>query len=200
MGKGLPSFYLGGKKISGKGSNTFSFFLCVNTNYFYEVMALNCITINTDASFHPELKVGGYAYHIRYGSVKIQGSGAFKVNPLNPLEAEMMSIANAIHVLCSIPDLPPTKLIIINSDCLNCFPKIALDSKNEVGRKTAKLLAKLVKKTATESGISRYEFRHVRAHTGAQNARSFANEWCDGEARRGMRKAVQSVLEKSEEK
>ena len=35
-----------------------------------------------------------------------------------------------------------------------------------------------------------FEFRHVKAHNGVPDARSFINDWCDKEARKWMRQAV----------
>ena len=46
-----------------------------------------CITINTDASFHPTQKVGGYAFHIVCDHFRIKKGGKFKANPENSEEA-----------------------------------------------------------------------------------------------------------------
>jgi len=39
-----------------------------------------------------------------------------------------------------------------------------------------------------------YEFRHVKAHSGKNDARSFVNEWCDKEAKKWMRYSLNLKL------
>ena len=105
--------------------------------------SVRCITINTDASFSHEKKVGGYAFYIISDLFKIQKSGMFKVRPKSAIQAEMMCMANAIHTLSSQPELPWTKWIIINSDCLYSFERIKLRSQDPIGKKVAQLLRQL---------------------------------------------------------
>lgn len=158
---------------------------------------LNAITINTDASFNTKLKVGGYAFYIRVGDSIIKSAGSFKTNPANPIEAEMMCIGNAVYTLSSLKELPPAKLIVINSDCLTAFELIKLKSKNPTGKSVA-LLIKTLKEKASYQGLipPRIQFRHVKAHTGAQDARSWVNRWCDREAKIKMREESKKILEK----
>lgn len=149
---------------------------------------LKCITINTDASFHPEQKVGGYAFYIVCDLFKIQKGGAFKVNPKNPSDAELMCIANAIATLLAQKELPTANLIVINSDSLWAFEKISLKSKNATGKIVAQLLKKLRQRMAFRGAVlPKFEFRHVKAHSGKNDARSWVNEWCDHEAKKWMR-------------
>ncbi len=150
---------------------------------------VNCITINTDASFHPEKKVGGYAFYIICDLFKIQKSGRFKKNPKNPEEAEMMCMANALHTLLHQKELPLTKIIVINSDCLNSFHKIGL-KKEGIGKMIAKILKEVRQKTSENNILPNYDFRHVKAHNGTPDARSWVNNWCDKEAKKWMRIAT----------
>lgn len=152
---------------------------------------VNCITINTDASFGPHDKVGGYGYYIICDKFKIRRGGMFKIHPKNPIEAEMMCIANAIHTLINTPSLPSAKFIIINCDCLRAFEHIGLRKKNEIGRCIARQLRELKDKTSFRGLISpKVEFRHVKSHTGKNDARSYINEWCDREAKKWMKEAA----------
>jgi ribonuclease HI len=158
--------------------------------------SVNCITVNTDASFSQKYKVGGYAFYIVCDIFKIQKSGMFKVHPKSPIEAEMMCMANALHALLSQKELPVTKWIVINSDCICSFEKIKRKSTNVIGRTVANLLRKVRQKTSSRHAIMpKYQFRHVKAHNGSPDARSYVNEWCDKEAKKWMRKAVESVKE-----
>jgi ribonuclease HI len=149
------------------------------------------ITINTDASFCPKTGAGAYAFYIVCDLFKIKKSGIFKESPTGPMDAEIKCIANAVATLNAQKELPKIGWVIINSDCLWCFDKITLKSKDKAGRYAAKELQKLRKKT----GVAMHEFRHVKAHTDTEDARSFVNNWCDTEAKRLMliRRAELSV-------
>lgn len=147
---------------------------------------MNCLTINTDASFHPDYKVGGYAFYIVCDLFKVQKAGMFKVEPQNSLEAEMMCIANAIFVASKQKQYPYINLVVINSDALYAFERVGKKKKDPFGRKIANLLRDLRMVT----GFQKYEFRHVKAHSGVNDARSKVNEWCDREAKKWMREAV----------
>lgn len=141
------------------------------------------VTINTDASYCPNTGVGAYAFYIVCDLFKIKKSGVFKENPSGALDAEMKCIANAVSILNAQKEIPPINWIIINSDCIGCFPKIGLKSQDKVGVYCAKELSKLRKRT----GVKMHQFKHVKAHSNKSDARSFVNEWCDAEAKRLMR-------------
>ena len=158
---------------------------------------VNCITINTDASFHPKYKVGGYAFHIVCDSFKIQRGGMFKNHPKNPLEAEMMCMANALHTLLKQEELPVTKWIVINSDCLNSFERIGL-KKSGIGKQIAQILKKIRHETAYGDILPKFDFRYVKAHSGIKDSRSIVNEWCDTEAKRWMRIAKYMKIQELE--
>lgn len=154
---------------------------------------LNCLTINTDASFHPQKKVGGYAFYIVCDLFKIQKGGMFKVDPKNPEEAELMCMANAIATLLAQKELPTVSLIVINSDCLWSFSKVGL-KKPGTGGIVAKLLKKLRARTnKSETQRTKWEFRHVKAHNGTADKRSWVNDWCDKEAKKWMRLKAETI-------
>lgn len=153
--------------------------------------SVKCITINTDASWHPQQKVGGYAFHIVCNDFRIKKSGMFKSKPNSSMDAEMMCMANAIATLLAQKELPGVNLIIINSDALFTFQRIGLNKKDEIGRKVAQLLRQLRKRMSImESVLPKFEFRHVKAHSGKNDSRSIVNEWCDQEAKKWMRKQL----------
>jgi hypothetical protein len=108
-------------------------------------------------------------------------------------------MANAIHTLCAQPDLPQCKIIVINSDCLNSFRRISLKNQDTLGRKVAQLLRKLRNLTALNGVVMpEFEFRHVRAHTDNGDARSKVNDWCDTEAKKWARMALNEIKEKND--
>lgn len=147
---------------------------------------INCITVNTDASYSHQRNAAGYAFYIICDLFKIQKGGMFKKMPKNAMEAEMMCIANALHTILVQKELPKCKIIVINSDCLFCFPLVSKKSKNAIGRAIYRILRDLRKRL----GMPKFEFRHVKAHTNVQDARSFVNRWCDAEAKRWMIKSA----------
>ncbi|MEX0597119.1 MAG: RNase H family protein [Candidatus Paceibacterota bacterium] len=141
------------------------------------------ITINTDASFCPLTKVGGFAFYIICNDFKIQKAGEFRTKPKNPTEAEAMCIGNAIATLLA-QDLPKeVNYIIINTDCLHAISLIK--SYDGVYKKVRKFKNRLFRVVRPQ----RIEFRHVKAHNGTPDARSWVNDWCDKEAKRYMRQA-----------
>jgi ribonuclease HI len=155
---------------------------------------VNCITINTDASFSHKHNIGTYAFYIICDTFKIQKGGIFKSKVKSPMEAEMMCMANALHTCLQQPELPKTKIIVLNSDCLFAFHNIGKGStKSEVGRKVAQIRSKLRKATAIYPSLPIFEFRHVKVHNGAPDARSHVNEWCDREAKRWMGIALSKI-------
>lgn len=155
---------------------------------------VNCLTINTDASFNGTYKKGGYAFYIVCNEFKIQKSGAFRVDPQNPEEAEIMAIGNAITTLLLRPDLPKAKFLIINSDCMNGMNKIKKANRGGLPRKVSGMKNKLV----SHLGNPKFEFRHVKAHNGHPDARSWVNDWCDREAKKHMRASVDKLLKNGE--
>jgi ribonuclease HI len=148
---------------------------------------VRCITINTDASWHPKHKVGGYAFYIVCDLFKIQKGGMFKVHPKSSQDAELMCMANALHTLLCQKELPSTKIIVVNSDALFAFEKIGL-KKEGTGKAVAKILKQLRHATSYKDVIMpKFDFRHVKAHNGTNDARSWVNDWCDKEAKKWMR-------------
>lgn len=82
------------------------------------------ITINTDASWHPEYKVGGYAFWIVCDKFKITKSGNFKTNPKSSTDAEIMAIGNAIATLLKVNENIECNLLVINTDSTQAIARI----------------------------------------------------------------------------
>lgn len=147
------------------------------------------VTINTDASFHPKLKYGAYAFWAICNDLKITKSGVFRKKCIDPDDAEAKCILNALYmVLKSHNGL--TK-IIINTDSLNAIAYLTNDKEHTrryrlSASRRAWYYRKFVelRKTYQKTPI---EFRHVKAHTGINDRRSYVNEWCDSEAKRQLR-------------
>jgi|TARA_B110000259_G_C13977425_1_gene387299 ribonuclease HI len=153
---------------------------------------VNTITINTDASHHPTHKVGGYAFYIICNHFKIMKAGAFKTRPKNSTDAETMCIGNALAELAKM-ELPKTTYLVINTDSKHSISNIER-SYNDLSAQVNKIWQKVIKKTSSTVN----EFRWVRAHSKVKDSRSYANEWCDVNAKIHMRRALKK--KKNEEK
>ena len=149
-------------------------------------MAKGIVTINTDAGFYPYDKVGSYAYWIKADGLFLKGSGVFKDRCKNPLEAEQKAIINALHLLES--SQYKAERIIVNRD--NIYAKSG--KQTELGKMMSAII-KRVKKFSIPPHHKNYtgvyvEFRHVKAHNGTPDARSFVNDWCDKQCKEQLRK------------
>lgn len=143
---------------------------------------IDCLTINTDASFCGKTNAGGWAFYIRHDKFFSKKAGKFKSKVKDSSEAETKCIANALTEVLNQPNIGNTRRIIINTDSKIAIRQIERQI-TEFGLRAHSLLNQLVEKLKADS----YEFRHVRAHTGKNDKRSYVNEWCDKEAKSKMR-------------
>lgn len=142
------------------------------------------ITICTDASMHVEKRVGGYAFHIVCDLFKIQYAGPFNEKLSTSTDAELKAIGNAVAALLQQKELPTCSWVVINTDSKWAINAIKAANPMPVAKKVAELLTALQQRLQ----CSKIELRYVAAHTGTEDARSFANEWCDEQAKKYMRK------------
>lgn len=153
------------------------------------------VTINTDASFHPSLKYGAYAFWAICNDWKITKSGVFRKKCLDPDDAEAKCILNALTVV--FKSHKGISKVIINTDSLNAVAYLT-NNKEHVRkyrlspsqRTRFYRLFSEIRKTYQRTPI---EFRHVKAHSGVNDSRSYVNEWCDTEAKRQLRTKTQKL-------
>jgi ribonuclease HI len=142
------------------------------------------ITINTDASCSEAY--GGYAFWIVCDAGKIQKAGKIKAEIKGSQQAEMMCIANALHTLKHSKFKSISK-VIINTDSTPCIQALTGFKSSWEGAKEC-LFTMMEICIANGKSIREvsemFEFRHVKAHTGKKDKRSFVNEWCDKEAKK----------------
>jgi len=144
------------------------------------------VTINTDASFHTRLKIGGYAFWAVSNDFKITKSGVFRKKCQTSDDAESKCIINALTVILKAHN-SITK-IIINTDSLNSIAYLTRDIKHIQRYRLSHSKMRQFKQCLTMLPIGKIkiEYRHVKAHSGVDDARSFVNEWCDTEAKKMM--------------
>lgn len=132
------------------------------------------ITINTDASFCPKTKVGGYAFWITSDLGRIKHSNIFNGVLNNPSEAEMKCIINAVYFLSKKIDIANHN-IIVNTDCTSAIKALRIR-------------------------FPKISFRHVKGHQkGSLDKRSFVNNWCDAAAKERLRQARNGITPKYKE-
>lgn len=158
-------------------------------------MKVNCITINTDASYDSDTDLGAFAFHIVSDNFCFKKTGIFKAEITGSVAAEMMAIANALAFLSKQPNLPIAKFIVINCDCLPAIAKIRDNSGkykylSSIIRKQLFILAKL---TSGKKHSPSVKIRHVKAHNGKKDARSWVNNWCDKEAKKLLRTHLKDI-------
>lgn len=149
---------------------------------------VNVLTINTDASFYKDYGVGAYAFHIVCDLFKIQKAGAFKQSATDSTECEMKCIANAISTLLAQKELPTVKWLIINTDSKHGIKRIK-NPVTDFDKQVAALWNKLIQRMDSRKN----KLRWVPAHTGVNDKRSLANEWCDQQAKKYARLEINRI-------
>lgn len=135
------------------------------------------VTVNTDASFIPHTREAGYAFYIKCDIFTTKYSGKFHTLPQDNHQAEQMALANALASLAKHAGVEKMKCLVINTDSrytINRLEKPVTDLDFCVKNLLLVLIAK---------NNSKYKVKHVPAHSGADNSRSWVNEWCDQQAK-----------------
>ena len=133
------------------------------------------ITINTDAGFLPNDKIGSWAYWIVSDGLLLKGSGLFKDICKNSTDAETKAMVNAVAILLKTNfDFSGVKNIIFNRDNIN-----AKGGHN--GYPPQAKLSKLVRQLKRMCGAPypNVLYKHVKAHSDIDDKRSYVNRWCD---------------------
>jgi ribonuclease HI len=141
------------------------------------------VTINCDASYHPKLKKGGWAFWISYSEGSLKHYGVFNKEIKDSTEAELKAICNAFHYVQKRFG-ESIKMIFVNCD-------------NEFVRSTIKRRIHSEKyKTETDlllNYTSKYELiivKEIRGHQGSNNPRQFVNNWCDKYSRSYLKEKI----------
>lgn len=131
-------------------------------------------TINTDASFCPQNKIGTYAYWIRCGNGKWIRSGKLGGTVRTPQEAEIKCIIKALTFFRKIAAFDCLSFII-NTDCAAA---LGIINKRQVSPKYLNLYSDLMRVMPPK-----IQARHVKAHKRIVDTRTFVNHWCDRQAK-----------------
>lgn len=155
-------------------------------------------TINTDAGFYPREKIGSFAYWIKTGNLFLHGGGPLKGKCTDPLDAEMKSIINAVHILDASKFNAISK-IIFNRDNINAKSGEQTELQKLLKSKLREIRTRCIENLGKANVSEPYwEFRHVKSHSGTGTKRQFVNDWCDQRCKDELRKLKYS-LEKIEQ-
>lgn len=144
------------------------------------------VTINTDASHDSDLNIGAYAFWIVSNGFRVKQAGIFRHECFCATDAEAKCILNAVYALGTKEEY--VSKVIINTDsmrCIDLFTGNGLQGKKPKHWKFLRKKFNRLKKNI--NGNFQVEFRHVKAHSGVQDARSKVNEWCDVTSRKFLR-------------
>lgn len=152
-------------------------------------------TINTDASHHNFHKVSAWAYWIRSDHYLVKQSGYLEEPVPNSSVAEILTIEKALKRIHKMIKKEPFLKhhrqngrirLVINTDSMWCIQAL----NGNVKRSRHLKYVRRVKKFTQGFEI---DMRHVRSHTGKDDARSWVNDWCDAQAKRLVRKRVKEI-------
>ena len=160
------------------------------------------ITICTDASYDPELKIGAWACYIRSDDKIIKVGKVIKKNVSNSTEAERVGVANALWLAGQALDISKHRLVLY-CDNLAALHPVRPSSKTGAKRQAAKQQLEFYQKNIEpylQKALT-YDARHVKGHLERtarhrMKTRHHLNDWCDKEAR-GLLQEERKKLQKS---
>jgi hypothetical protein len=142
------------------------------------------VTINTDAGFLPDFKIGSFAYWIKGDDLFLKGSGIFKNNCTSSVDAEVKAMMNALHIISCSGKIDIVK-IVFNRDAVMARAKKD-GHPNQV--LFYKMLEELKIKCGKQWDPNFYESRHVKGHdNNSKTKRSWVNKYLDQECTKQLR-------------
>ena len=154
------------------------------------------VTLNTDASFHPTLRVGAFAFWIVCEQGRLVQSGPLK-NPKTAHDAELQCIANALYAIF-VGSFTSITHIYINTDC-----KYGIDSMTKgkhIGQSadTVKYIHGMISQLKSKynyrdvAGKKKgfVSWRYVPAHTSGSKKRTWVNNRMDEMAKRALWRSI----------
>lgn len=148
------------------------------------------ITICTDASYDPDLKIGAWACYIRSDDKIIKVGKVIKTNVSNSTEAERVGVANALWLASRALDISKHRLVLYcdNLAALNPVRSTGKTGKKKQQAKQQYLFFQQSIEPLLQKALA-YDARHVKGHLERtarhrMKARHHLNDWCDKEAKR----------------
>ena len=148
------------------------------------------ITICTDASYDPELKIGAWACYIRSDTKLIKLGKVIKEDVSNSTEAERVGVANALWLAGQAHDISQHRLVLYCDNPAALHP-VRPSTKTGAKKQAAKQQLEFYQRNIEpylQKALT-FDARHVKGHMERSarhrmKARHHLNDWCDKEARR----------------
>ena len=146
-------------------------------------------TINTDASRDPETGISGWACWIKSSDFLIKESGQMDGSTPTSSVAEAHALSEALELVDLLIDTQPyidylrskkKVLLHINTDSMWVIRGLLREIENSKYQPVLEHLDELTEQYKISP-------KHVKAHSGLGDARSWVNDWCDKQARAQMR-------------
>jgi ribonuclease HI len=147
------------------------------------------ITINTDASFLPDHKVGGYAVWISTSLGKIKIAHPFKGTLSSSNDAEFKAIINALYLIK--PYNWELTGIVINTDSMNTIDAIKGKIPND---KDIQNNINIYNQVIEELNVKQVVLKHIKAHNNTKTPAYWVNNWLDKQAKQAAQKALKNIL------
>jgi ribonuclease HI len=136
------------------------------------------ITLYTDASFSPSRRRARIAWRGKCHAGVIEGAVEIDSHDIN--HAEMSAIKHAI--VAAIERYPDLDGFFVNADNLSCVKAFWTFSKNKCPRPAVEVFSEI----NTLIGDRWIRAKHVKAHTGRKDIRSYMNRSVDTMTRKGV--------------
>lgn len=136
------------------------------------------VTLFVDASFFHATKSGAWALYAISEKDRLTYAGRFRQPIKDSSHAELAAIANALHTILPHPLSAGATRILIQTDCKGAIEWIA----NGSCKHHPEVLQHILD-TLDKYGVA-HELRHIKAHVGTAEPRTYCHDWCDREARR----------------
>lgn len=162
----------------------------------------NWVTLYTDASWHPSDGLTSWAFWARHDGGRITSYGMCpdEIEDIN--QGEMYAIAQGMYRV--LQKLEGIEGFYITTDSLAAkgyFENPDLGTDRDSAKDTRNPITLRLKK-AFDDIVDRHELeidlRHVKAHTGRDNTRSWLNDWCDKAASKAIREHRQKLKRNGE--
>lgn len=139
------------------------------------------VTVYTDASFKDHKASWAVWIKSEQGTIKLHDRILVSVD--GPAHAEMVAVQRAFHAV--LREQWTVSILFINTDCMavcHAFWPWMNQKNPNVNR-----IANAIKKTAKKNNIT-IRVKHVKAHTGNDDVRSYLNRWCDHHSKKSRPK------------
>lgn len=140
------------------------------------------VTLFVDASFFHETRSGAWAFYAISQVDRLTYAGRFQQPIKDSSHAELAAIASALHVILPHRVCAGARKILVQTDCVAAISWIDQARCDHHPLVVAQIYADLAK-----YGVE-LETRHIKAHVGVEEPRTYCHDWCDREARRIARR------------